>query len=416
MNTGRTDEGAEHGVDWLFYKNGIDSFQSSMELKRAGEKAVLSRSQRSGDNTPLNLLVWPDNDGRLSCMALFNKRGEERQLSARDPASIFPPDAPDLPSLTFRPGRGEGDCAAIYAIHVGSRKADQTDLHSTFEPYHGLITTVEDVAAAFRWCDPASDVLIAEVDGEVVGYARAGHPFTEYDGTRSYWVDTLVLPQWRGHGIEDALLRWLEGRFRAIETSHPPGQVVYTAAASSLAHGPRGLLERFGYPLFINHDDLALTDFGRVPDTCLPEGIELRPVSRADFRAAWDATVAVLLEIHPRYGFGSEAEYEQRINSPGLGQGITWAAWQGHEIVATALCEIARGRGAVEQFAVLKGWRRRGIGKALLIQALRSLQKQGISTVRVHTPTDNAYGARTLYESVGFHLVKQQGFYRKQVR
>src|SRR5438046_4074566 len=33
-------------------------------------------------------------------------------------------------------------------------------------------------------------------------------------------------------------------------------------------------LERFGYPLFLNHHDLALTDFGRVPDAAPPDRSE----------------------------------------------------------------------------------------------------------------------------------------------
>ena len=139
----------------------------------------------------------------------------------------------------------------------------------------------------------------------------------------------------------------------------------------------------------------------------------MRPVTRADFRAAWDTTKEVLLEIHPTYGFGSEAEYQERVKSLGLEQGITWAAWHGDEVVGTVLCEIARGRGAVEQYGVVKGWRRRGIGKAILAQALRALEKQGVSTVRVHTTTDNIYGSRRMYESVGFRIVKEQGFYKK---
>ena len=101
------------------------------------------------------------------------------------------------------------------------------------------------------------------------------------------------------------------------------------------------------------------------------------------------------------------------MKSLGLEQGITWAAWHGNEVVGTVLCEIARGRGAVEQYGVVKGWRRRGIGKAMLVQALRALEKQAVPTVRVHTTTDNIYGSRRMYESVGFRIVKEQGFYKK---
>src|SRR5690348_7948568 len=68
-------------------------------------------------------------------------------LSARDPISVTVPDTSDLPRLKFRAGWGEADYADVFAVHVGSRAADQTDLQSTFEPYHGLITTLDDVAA-----------------------------------------------------------------------------------------------------------------------------------------------------------------------------------------------------------------------------------------------------------------------------
>ena len=49
-------------------------------------------------------------------MAHFIEEEEGRQLSARDPVSLFLPDVPDLRYLTFRPGQGERDYAAIFAI------------------------------------------------------------------------------------------------------------------------------------------------------------------------------------------------------------------------------------------------------------------------------------------------------------
>ena len=77
--------------------------------------------------------------------------------------AVLLPHAPGLPHLRFRYSSGEADYCALFTVHEGSRATDHTDLQSSFEPYHGLVTTVEDIAAAFRWCDPAKDVLIAEI-------------------------------------------------------------------------------------------------------------------------------------------------------------------------------------------------------------------------------------------------------------
>ncbi|HMD72047.1 MAG TPA: GNAT family N-acetyltransferase [Bryobacteraceae bacterium] len=54
---------------------------------------------------------------------------------------------------------------------------------------------------------PAAEVLLAEVDGETVGFALFFHNFSTWQGRRGlYLEDLFVRPEMRGRGIGKALL------------------------------------------------------------------------------------------------------------------------------------------------------------------------------------------------------------------
>jgi len=327
-----------------------------------------------------------------------------------------------IAQLTYRPGRGPTDYPDIYRIHVECREADQTDLLSTFEFYHGRVASVGDIAHYFAYCDHAEDVLIAETGTKMIGYARAGQARDWGAGVNSYWVDVLVTPYWRGKGIEDRLLTWLETRSHEIQKARPDNHYVLTAAASSLAHCHRLLLERSGYRLFRNHDDLALDTFEGLPKAEVIHGVHLRAAGKEDFRQVWDQCVQSMLEAYPTSGFGSEADYEAWCGSSSLSHRLSWAAWSGDQVVGVILSELRDVPvgddtvccGTVDQLEVSKEWRRKGIARALLLSSLAAMSGAGATVARIHTPTDNSYGACTLYQSVGFRLVKQQGYYVKE--
>ena len=69
-------------------------------------------------------------------------------------------------------------------------------------------------------CDPARDMVLAEVDGELVAYARVFWNDL-VDGGRSYENFGFVDPAWRRRGIGAALHRRNEARLREIAAEHP---------------------------------------------------------------------------------------------------------------------------------------------------------------------------------------------------
>lgn len=85
-------------------------------------------------------------------------------------------------------------------------------------------------------------------------------------------------------------------------------------------------------------------------------------------------------------------------------------------MLGVALCSIRRHDhtvGEVEELSVRKDQRRLGIGRALLLDGLRSLREQGATTARLYTGTANPHRSYDLYESVGFRRRNEYVRYRK---
>lgn len=59
----------------------------------------------------------------------------------------------------------------------------------------------------------------------------------------------------------------------------------------------------------------------------------------------------------------------------------------------------------IKDLAVHPDWRRRGLGRALLLHAFEVFRQQGKQAVRLKVHADNPSGAMRLYKSVGMHPV-----------
>ena len=66
--------------------------------------------------------------------------------------------------------------------------------------------------------------------------------------------------------------------------------------------------------------------------------------------------------------------------------------------------EWRRGGGFVDWLGVRPQWRRRGLGRALLLHAFRELHERGAGRVGLGVDSQNPTGATRLYESVGMHV------------
>src|SRR4051812_27268461 len=96
-----------------------------------------------------------------------------------------------------------------------------------------------------------------------------------------------------------------------------------------------------------------------------------------------------------------------------------WFAAEADGSLAVALFELERagspGLGWVETLAVRRAWRRRGVGRALLLHSFRELRRLGRTAVGLSVDSENPTGAVRLYESVGMRAVSRRVHYEKRL-
>ena len=120
--------------------------------------------------------------------------------------------AAPLTGLVLRPSPGLSDVPEMLRILTAGNEADGVDER---ESEAGLANWLTHPSPGFN---PADDV-VAEVDGEAVGY---GWTFwvDATDGGRDYITRGYVHPAWRRRGVGTAILERNEARLRAMAASH----------------------------------------------------------------------------------------------------------------------------------------------------------------------------------------------------
>ncbi|MFI0449204.1 GNAT family N-acetyltransferase [Actinomadura sp. 6N118] len=317
--------------------------------------------------------------------------------------------SPDLPAgFGFRPYHGGEDHAAMAAVRLGCAEHDQVDAHSVVE---GLPTAAEITEASAKLEDPSKNQILVVHDGDVAGYATIRW-WQERDDTWLYLHRGYLLPEHRGQGIGSAMLSWAEERVRQLVRQHGTARTAIIGAnAMASERDATALLQEAGYRQVFSLVELELGNLRQLPERSseLPTGIRTGPVRTSHYRAAWRTVVDsyASTSLTPKWTFRDFCD---------TADPACWrAAWDGENMVGVALCSIRRDRtmGEVEELSVRADRRRLGIGRALLLEALRSLRKEGATTARLHTGTANPHRSYDLYESVGFRRQNEYVRYRK---
>jgi GNAT superfamily N-acetyltransferase len=324
-------------------------------------------------------------------------------------------DAPPIPNLRFRHFRGESDYPFMAAVTEGMKEADQLE----------LTISVEDIAREFKHlehCDPYRDFLFAEVDGKVVGYTRV---WWSKDPSDLYLYNHFVdlLPEWRGKGIRNVMLRYNEQRLSEMSRMHSADVPhMFQALVADSEKDWILILENEGYHVFRFGFRMVRPDLENIPDLPFPEGIDVRPAKPEHYQAiigAWNEACKDMRGQIPISDEDFKGFQESPIFNPSLWQ----IAWHEDEVIGTVLNFIderenmayKRKRGHVELISVKRPWRGRGIAKALIARSFKLLKDHGMTEAALGVDAENPSGALRLYEKMGFQINKKMIFYRKPV-
>lgn len=325
-------------------------------------------------------------------------------------------EAPAVPGLLFRHYRGEEDLPAMLRVYRAAHEADGLDDVVTLEQLKLNYATLVN-------CDPARDIVLAEVDGELVAYSRVFWGEL-VDGGRTYQNFGFVHPDWRRCGIGAAMHRHNEGRLREIAVEHAEiAPKWFESEAVDANPGNTALLLGSGYQPARYFYDMVLQSLDAVTESPMPEGIEYRPTTHDHYRTIWLAAAEAFRD-HWGMTAWTEEDWTRFEADPANADPRFWRiGWAGDEVAGLVQTTVpleeneahGRARVFVAEVAVRRPWRRRGLARALLAGSLIAAREAGFTSANLGVDAKSPTGATDLYESIGFAPEKTFTTYRKLV-
>jgi mycothiol synthase len=319
----------------------------------------------------------------------------------------------------------EGDAPGMVAVANASYAADKLD----------KALSVEDMerSLAMPRSDPPRQVIIADAamlpglpEGALAGYGRILHLDDKEQNQRIYQFNLSVHPAARGMGLEREIARKLMGMAREVEAdpaTEAVAQVFVLALVSEKNRSLRPVLEELGLREARQHWIMERSLDLPIAEPKTIAGTKMRTYRRPEDNGAaleaYNSSFADHFEFHP---FTQEI-WDYMAGTPDVRPELSWVAEveeQPGTIAGFCMCQIkseenkhrGRAEGWIGLLGTIRGWRGKGLGRALLLHGLCSLKSEGVQTALLGVDSESLTGANRLYESVGFQVREHEILYK----
>jgi mycothiol synthase len=242
---------------------------------------------------------------------------------------------------------------------------------------------------------PTTRHVLATADGKLLGYAQLE------SGTEWSAGQLLVSPEHRGEGVGTQLLK------RLIMESTTPLRVWAmgdTPAARALAAAAGMVRQRELLIMERRLDD-------ELPDPVVPPGVEIRTFVPGQDEQEWLQVNAAAFANHPEQADIDMDDLADRMAEPWFDpNGFFVAIREGAMIGFHWTKQHQDQLGEVYVLGVAPWAAGRGLGKALLLTGLHSLQQRGSSRVKLYVEADHKV-AIALYLTYGFATASRDVMY-----
>jgi GNAT superfamily N-acetyltransferase len=230
------------------------------------------------------------------------------------------------------------------------------------------------------------------------------YAMVEILGDTRVWIDLRGTPS-------PEIFDWAEAR--ALEL----GQRLFSGAWSSHESLLREL-ERRRFRL-IRHSHRMEIDLGvPTPEPEWPEGVETRTFRPGDERVFYETERETFADTWEPIEETFEEWEHWMLQPPAFVPDLWFLALAGDEPAGFALCHPHSGNdelGWVRILGVRRPWRRRGLGRALLLHAFSELRQRGFRLAGLGVDAESLTGANRLYEQVGMRVSARFDIYEKTV-
>lgn len=281
--------------------------------------------------------------------------------------------------------------------------------------FGGPDITLEDMQVL--WTTPTfhldTDAWVVEAtDGQVVAYADV-----EQKEHARLFTFVRVHPEYQGHGIGEYLFG-LAGEWAAqqILLVSPDVRVTLSTFAAN-SEASRHLIESQGFREIRRSWRMEI-DMEEMPSAPRwPENISVRTFVPGQDEWATFKTVDTAFEDHFGHMPGDFEEWKHwMLERESFDPTLFFLAFDGQQLAGCSLCSYELGDGWVNTLAVLRPWRKQGLGKALLLHSFGEFYRRGKRRVGLGVDSQNLTGATRLYHSVGMHVSREYISYEKELR
>ena len=293
-----------------------------------------------------------------------------------------------------RPAKS-GDIEAVYDLIAKQNTMD----------YGNALRTIDDLKKSWQNINIENDTCTAHADGHLAGYAE----LLEGDSLYIYLAD-------RGNtDLAFQLMTILEEKALVHKTEK-------VRLFTKISEKNNTLLQLFaskGYRSNLSFLMMELEMDGPPPAPEPVEGIAVRTFVRGQDE---QATYRADEEAAEDKGYHDPLSFEDwikrmRMDQDSFDPGLWLLACEENEIAGIALnvYDKESNVGWVDHLSVRRIWRRKGIGRALLLHSFGEFYRRGVRTVKLNVDSKSLTNAPRLYEQVGMKTIQQYHIYTKEI-
>lgn len=279
-----------------------------------------------------------------------------------------------------------------------------------------VATTVEELEHEWKnseGFDPEKDsfVVVTE-EGQVVGYIEVFNIKDHADLN----IDGYFHPRFKSVG-RNLMERALEHAHTHVPLAAPDVRVFVRSTIDGKDEVGKTIHADLGFSIVRYNWRMEISLKEAPAPVPFPAGIELRPFDKeAHARLVWEAQNESFSEHWGMVPRPFEEWASRRFGLSDFDPSLWLVAWDGDKIAGFSQNRYRAGIGWVGTLGVLKPWRKRGLGLALLQQSFADFYKRGTHIIGLGVDASNTTGATRLYERAGMHIASEFVAYEKELR
>lgn len=319
-----------------------------------------------------------------------------------------------MTTLTLRPYLSESDLQPIADLLNRCEAVDQLgqwwSLHDLRHELDGPdVDKVRDIC------------LVEEANGALIGFGVLVHRHQSERANARVWFNAD--PAARGGDVEVQLLEWAEERMRELGRERGVGAGVGSRPRVDETERIAALRRR-GFTIARYYLEMGRPLEEPISEPRLPTGFVLRHLAGEEEATAWvDAYNQSFVDhydhhrmtVEQRRHWMSYSDYRLEHDLVTIAPDGTVAAFCWCGIHPEENAHSGRSDGWIHILGTRRGFRKIGLGRAMLLAGLHVLKAEGATTALLNVDAESPTGAGRLYESAGFRPRHTFVQYRKEL-